>query len=250
MERPLIYEEGASRSIPEKTEMLVFFGIESVNAGATLEIPSLSLSLPLTLIHARKARVQLPNTISKGRYDVFAQNTDGSRTPNLQIEFHSNLSAINQDGSTEGNRYMRDVLDQRVFILPTPFAERTDTQRVLAGNQFAGEVPDAEQGKFGDVAGPTKGGRWAYNDDVTISMLEFKSSAAEARAAGSGWYIKRGGSSEYREIDLEPADQSVTFNEAIPLRKGDTLYLRTYGATLEMQASVTIKPRRVGPARF
>lgn len=197
---------------------------DQVSVGGTL--------YPLVFESSENARFVFP-ALAVGVYPVFLFRS--------AIEFSNTL--LVPVSISAGKRVRQRLFDQRSFLLDAPVSMRTDSQRVLAGSQFNGAIPNEEQGLLGDPTGPTQGGRWAYNRDVLIRNIEFMSNGTEpaARSVGSGLFIKRGNEKTLL-LDLATIDHSVSLrDETILLKKGEILLIETVGATLEMKASLVVE---------
>jgi len=163
-------------------------------------------------------------------------------------------SSDNPKGFRKSN-YANPTLSMRFQPIPPPFNIRVDSQRIIAGQQFTGSIPDEDQGKWGDVGGPSEGGRWMWSDDVIMERFEFRSNGVEpgtGRSGDSGLYIVRKGGVEHRILDLSDTTTAILgtleylwLSDPVAIKQGDMLRLRTTGATLEMQAMVSVKTSRV-----
>lgn len=224
------------RQVLSKRATNIYLKGESFQVGAVLYLDS--VVIPATVLEESRVHFLLPGTYDAGIYDLYLVNPDGGRSNIFQLAISSNKSAI--------PNYIKNVVDQRVQPLPPPFQSRDDLQRVLAGSQFDGKLPDAEPGKWGTLIGPTQGGRWTWGDPVYVNQFEFKSNGTEggARGAGSGLFIHHYDSGlEVRVLDLENtlADIVIPHNQRFRVAQGDELILRTFGATLEMVGIPTVQ---------
>lgn len=153
------------------------------------------------------------------------------------------------------SNYVNPTLSMQFQPIPAPFKDRSDSQRIIAGSQFTGSLPNADQGRFGDVTGPTRGGRWMWNEDVVMTRFEFRASGVEpgaGRTSDSGLYIVRKDGTEHRVLDLSGATtpafgtlQYIWISDNLLIKQGEILRLRTFSATLEMEGRPTVSTSRV-----
>ena len=154
--------------------------------------------------------------------------------------------------------YIRQIINMREQPLSVPNNMQVYQQNIVAGNDYNGSLPDNLQ-----TASPTEGGRWMFNDDVTISRLEFRSVGVEGGAgratsisAGGTWYngltsgfylTRLGGQRSpqtYLILDLSGTNQFVAMTDPFVLKHGEILRLVTGGATLAMSADATVEIKR------
>ena len=175
-----------------------------------------------------------------GTYNLQLQNPDGGYTNVYPVEILGTETLYR-------DRWRKKEVDQRTQPLDVPHRERSDTQRIAAGTQFAGGIPNAAQGRWLGASAPTTGGAWTYNDDVIVNQLHFRSNGTEgvARGAGSGFYVYRKTGVKQLLLDLASTAADVALlNNKIYLDKGETLVIETLGATLEMSATVVVDSRK------
>lgn len=186
----------------------------------------------------------LPATLEKGEYPVIVYNADGG------ISNQATLEVFGAKSQRDG--YAKKIVDQREQPLPVPLNGRSDTQRIAAGNQFDGTLPDQDLGVFGDGNGATKGGVWVYNDDIVLTQVDFHAAAVEAVARGnaSGLYVVRKGQTKAQAQFLFSVGGADGQRENLSLRgeeinvdKGEMLFFLTAGATQEMTVTLHVKRR-------
>lgn len=146
------------------------------------------------------------------------------------------------------SRYRNRAVNMMHQPLPPPLAERSDLQRIAAGSQFNGTIPNNAPGEEGSAT-PTAGGYWRYAGDVDVEVHFRTIGGAEGgggRTAGSGVFVRRKNSvTDILLLTLTGANANVEYigltgDNMIKLNHGDGLKIITAGATLEMEA--IIKP--------
>lgn len=216
----------------------VYLKGEEFQSGATLQFGSLAPAL--TFVSENEVTFNLPGTLSADIYDVVLTNPDGGRSNTFEFKIFASKSAVK-------GRAQKGV-EQRIQPLPPPFQTRTDSQRVLAGNQFNGRLPDVDQERWNDVTGPTQGGRWSWAQDCIVESLEFIANGVEpgaGRVLDSAFFRVHPDGSRVRILGLDGAranDEYVVLSGLdLRIAQDEEIQLITTGATLEMRGSVTIK---------
>lgn len=200
----------------------------------------------VTYVSSNELRVTLPNTITEGTYNIFVINPDGGRSNNFEFDVVRSDSAV--------GRYIREEIDMRVQPLESSWKGREYSQRVIAGSDFSGVLPDAAQGTWLALTGPTDGGRWSFAGDVVLTKLEFRTNGAEpapGRLAGSGFFHQIRGGPEVLIFDLSGSFSTNEYiyseNDKI-IKQGDEIILRTNGSTLQQIAILHVRaehPNRI-----
>lgn len=152
--------------------------------------------------------------------------------------------------------YRNPAVNQMHQPLPPPHSERSDLQRIAAGSQFTGRIPNDDPGDEGS-ASPTSGGRWMYAGDTHVE-IHFRTiggvEPGPGRTAGSGIFVRRKGAitdtllATLTGVNATLAYFALTGDAMIHLNMGDILKVITNGATLEMEVIVKVfhKPSRRG----
>lgn len=200
--------------------------------------PPVVTPLVTTYVSENELQAVLPTTLDPEEYEVYLVNGFNAIESNrFPFTVYS--------GSGARPRQARKLVDQRVQPLPSPFSPRNDLQRIVAGNQFNGRLPDAEPGLWGTGTGPVTGGLWRYNDDILIRQIVFKTNGPEGgagRLAGSGFFLVYEGI-ETLLLDLSGTaskTENIIITDEVHLQKGSELRLVTRSATREMIAFPTI----------
>lgn len=191
----------------------------------------------VTFVSSEELKCELPSgpSLEAGTYNLVVSNGN----------YDSKNFPVTLEPTTpfNGTDYQNPTVNQKAQPLDASFKGRRDIQRVLAGNDFTGVLPDVHpQGRPGDVAGPTDGGLFTFNERVLINQFEFQTvGGAEgvARGAGSGVFLVRKDSSPSLLVTLANTNQYVIFTDNLILNKGDAIKFVTNGATLEMFVSVS-----------
>lgn len=226
-ERVRVFELKPNPIVAQRAANMRILGEEFQN-GATISVAGLAPAA--TYVSPTELRTLIPNSLTAGRYNLQITNVDGGRSNLIELEVEPLQSAA--------GRLQQREIDVRDQPLPPPLVTREYPQRVLAGNQFAGKIPDTAQGTWGDVSGPTQGGRWFWSEDVIVKTVEFRTGGVEptGRTAGSGIYHKVRGGPEIFVIDYATifATKEFIYSELnLYLKQGDELIAKTFGATLE-----------------
>ena len=226
------------KRVLERSFTTVYLSGENFQTGATLAFGAIAPAL--TVLSSNRASFLLPNTVLADTHDVVLTNPDGGRSPVFEFEVDPIKSA--RDG------YIDKIIDQRVQPLPPPLQTRTDSQWVEATNQFTSTLPDEPQGNWKNASGPTRGGRWAWAEDVIITEIEFMADGVEpaaGRANDSAFYKVRKDGSRMRVLGLDGIRSNDEFIEyegaAFRLAQGEEIQLITTGATLAMKASIAVR---------
>jgi len=212
-----------------------------------------NVEVAATWISANAMTVSLPASTPFGRYLFRIENPDDENPDRLEVsgEVELRLHARRQDAPLPD--YPETIVDPRIQPLPPPLTTRRDPQRIGAGDQFDGSLPDDAQGVFKDGgAAPTTGGVWRWAEKVLVTQLEFRSDGPEpgaGRTAGSGFYKRYADGTEIYLVNLSntpiasngTAEYYFASDTAIELEQGEELVLRTFGATKEMIATPKIR---------
>lgn len=210
--------------------------------GIPTPIPPPVASSSIILIDEGHMRVEVPATLPNGDYTFQVRNAgDAYYSDPFPLSVYVDESAR--------PRRSEQVVNQMVQPLPVPFSTRVDSQRIASGSQFNGKLPDRDQGRWLSPNPPTQGGRWVWPEDVEIIQFLFKSNGPEpvGRTAGSGLFLVKQDGAMVEMLYLDgvlATDESIRNSNPFFVHQGEELQLITFGATLEMVASVAVRVLR------
>lgn len=229
MAKPIIDRFHPPKKAALTAGIIIIYGAEFESA-ATVTVDG-SAPSSTTWISASEIKIEIPNTITAGEKGIQITNpSDGKRSDAIPYLFFSEVSL--------GGRWRSNPqADQRKLPMEASFRGRTDTQRISAGNNYTGTIPDVENGE----SEGTRGGLWAYNAEVEIDNIEFSCGTDEssARTSPSGFYVVDRMGNETKIIDLENVSGNAWLTDSFILDKGEYIKLVTTGAAKAMHAKIS-----------